>query len=316
MSVSSITELPQKSGTETIEGREYIRKFHVFTDDITDDQYTIFSILGTEVTGVTIPKPGKEHPSDDSVTVRSVRPVQNPEKRSMWDVLVTYRTRDVSSPGTGEEQVLPTELPPRVSFGHRLYSRELDRAYQAGDNAGEPSKAVRNSAGDPFDPQPMHDVSHMIINIARNETMDEFSSEQTVKKYKNTLNSVAITIGGVSIGIHEGKMVKVAGDKRWDYEGNPYYEVTYEIEVADETHLGYLLDRGFYQKIGDNDHRRVLESDIGTVVSGKDRPVSEPVLLDGAGLILADDDPAGPQWQQFQPLYALSWAMLDLPVSE
>ena len=313
MSVIAITELQGKGGEQTLTGRSYTRSFHAFTDSINDTQKVIFDILGTAVTGVTIPLPGTEHDDDDTVTVDRVSPRQNVSKRDLWEVDVSYTTRQNDAPETGTVQQKPTDLPPRISFGYRQYSKEMDRAYQGADLRGQPSKAVRNSAGDPFDPQPMVEFSHLVINIVRNETVEDFDADDVAAQYQDTLNSVAINIAGVSVGIHEGKMVKIAADKRWGFDGGAYYEVAYEVEVAPELHLIHVLDRGFYQKFGVDDRRRIMESDVGTVVKGKDRPVSEPQLLRG-GLILSDTDPDGANFLTFQPLFALSWKPLQLPI--
>ena len=314
MSVSSITELPGKTGEQTLEGRQYNRMYDVVTTDKDDSQKVIFDILGTAVGGVTIPLPGQEHPDDDTVIVKGVKPVQDVAVRTLWHVHVSYVTRQSVGGDIGTTQTKPTDLPPQITFGSNRYSRELTRSYGIGDDRGNPTVPVRNAVGDPFDPQPMVDLNNMVITIVRNETVEDFDPNDTIFLYENTINANAITIASVAIGVEEGKMVSINANKKWDFEGEAYYEVTYQIELSQENHIISVLNRGFYTKAGDDDRRRIMESDVGTVVKGKDRPVSEPQLLTAAGALLPDGDAA--VWRSFQPWWSISWADLDLPATD
>ena len=105
-------------------------------------------------------------------------------------------------------------------------------------------------------------------------------------------------------------MVRVKGSKRWDSDGNRYWEVRYEIEYNEDTHLLEILDQGLRERItlpdGSVDRQRIKSDADG-------KEVQKPVKLDGAGSPLAVG--GTPHYDQWAVYESKSWSSLSLPSS-
>lgn len=300
MSIVSVNEARmERSGKDSSSSPPtWERAFLVVTNDIEDGPALILDDSA-------IPQLGDEHPDADYMVVGE-RDCSVYEDDFHWLVKITY-VRE-----SGEQAGDPTQNNPRISFSTVAKEYVADKAYNnddspppsSPDTRGNPTKAVENSAKDPFDPPLMDERRNIVITIQRNESIAEFDPEH-LPEYENTLNSSSITIAGVTIAKHEGMMRSIRADKAWDTYGRAYYSVTYDIEVDRETHVRKILDRGYYE---------LVTGKKIPILDSQGNIVQEPFKLNGGGTKALL--PIEVTWLSFRTKWALDWSSLDLPTAE
>ena len=287
-----------------------VRYFKLRTDDVDDDDQIVL-LEGESATPDPIPFLLAEHPNNDSMEVasRNVTPRDAQNDRLNWDIVVNYRkkvnpTVDPNEDGT----VDPTTLPPQISFSFSGKTVVADRAYNVLDppldGKEDPTIAIQNSAGQPFDPPVTEEKGNRIINIVRNETNDFYDPNLT-EDLHDTINNRRIRIADVVLKKHQGR-IKISADDMFDEDGNKYWQVTYQIEVDRTGHFRLILDQGFMTfDSGANKLVAILDD------SADPQPIADPVKLDAAGQRLAVG--GAPKFLQFFTLFPDNWALLDLP---
>lgn len=292
MSVVSVNEARlAREGSEDSKQTSWVRVFDVTTDDIDTDVVDILEDSN-------VPDIGDTHPSA-SYMVCTRRTVKTYEDDFHWKVDCEYGRN------SGAHGPLPTDEEPKIDFSSATHEIVAEKAYDAADAQGAPSIPIENSAKDPFDPPLMDDKRNMLIVINRNEPLTQFDAE-TYISFENTLNSVAVKIAGITIAQYEGLIRAIKGSKRWDKEGDAYYEVTYEIEVDRETFVLEVVDRGFYELVG---------TEKVPILDTEGNLVQEPAKLDGLGR-KADPTYAPPATLFFRTKFAKDFNDLDLPEEE
>jgi len=294
--VTSVVErMSGRGGDETTSTQGFTRVFQVEIDAISA---TVESDI---LANASIPAIGAAHPAYSAVKCirRRIKLVDDDDFLT-WEVECEYA---LPTPGRNNISSNPINDPPRISFGSAQYTRVVERAYQSGDTIDDPSEAVLNSAGQPFDPPVVQEEENMVISITRNERTIDPADLVT---YRNTINSASITIAGVVIAEHRGRMRSIMASKAWDTSGTAYWQVSYEIEIATATHIREILDAGYYER---NSSGLVPILDKGD----NPEPITEPAPLDGSG---GEGDPTSPVYLSYQTYWAKAWSGLSLPSSE
>jgi hypothetical protein len=303
MSVGTAAEVT-KDGDWAKTETGYVREFRVkITDPSTDTVPLILSATG-------LPDIGDGFPGDTlSKCARKTARKQSEDDWQYWLVTCSYALNGPSG-GTND----PTDDDPQISVDCEAVEVPFDRAYNTdpADTFGNPTLAVLNSAGDPFDPPAMTQRYRMVLQVQKNAKTFNLT---TIFQYVNTTNSAATTVAGVTIPAKCGLIRRISARKAWDGRGRAYWDVTYEIAIDRETFTRQLVDQG-YRMLDDGLNRvQIRQSDINPAMAAgaqADQYVTEPVhLLEG--LPLTGDGP--PQWLPYNPYYAQSWASLGLPAT-
>jgi len=293
--LSVVEKLGGRGGDETTSTQNFSRVFQVEIDAVSA---TVESDI---LASVSIPTIGASHPAYSAAkcTRRRVK-LADDDDFLTWEVECDYSLPTPSKNNTSNN---PVNDPPRISFGSVQYTRVVEKAYQGVDKIDSPTKAILNSAGQPFDPPVVQEEENMVISITRNERTIDPADLVT---YRNTINLVSITIAGVTIAQNRGRMRSIMMTKSWDTSGTAYWQVTYEIEIATTTHVRKILDVGFYKK---------ESAGLIPMLDAEKKPVTEPKLLNGTGGENVSSPLVG-VYLSFQTYWAKAWSDLSLPTSE
>jgi len=310
MSVTSVVEVfnGREASHEISNVRKYKRVYLVTTTAMTDGPFTV----GANVTGI----PGLfNYYTDPSGAVDLGAIVQGynvsqGDDPFTWKVEVQYssalevkgsprgdgrsgRSGKAEQAQKGQEDQNPLNRPPVIKYGASKHQKPIDRAYDANNNL----VALKNSAGEYFDPVVEIDDSRIVVTIDRNEAAVSLG---TFAAYQDTVN----------LNIFAGQPVRTGKlniTAQTGFENNQFYwQVTYTIEWRRDTWDLNLLDRGIH----------VLDPlGSGKLVNAYD-PVNgaaytTAVLLDGAGNQLAQGGSA--VYLNFRPYQAVDWTPLNLP---
>ena len=311
MAITLVKELYlERTGRDSPTNRISRRVFLVETDSIEDGMKAIYAHED-------IPQPFDADPDDDTLFLinRDPKPYGD---RLHWKVHCEYRARNDDLPLSGADVTHPTDLPAKISYGFNQYEVPLTLSYDGflpddlasdPDLQGDPTKIVQNSAKMVFSPEPVQVESATVIKIQRNETSDGFDPEDTVNDFKDTINLYTVVVGGVTIQAMTGRMRSIQGDLVWDNEGDPYFQVAYEIEINSKTWVRKILDQGYYTIAISPSVKPVPIPDSGGVDL-----VTEPVKLNGSGAELGDG--AEPVHLDYLGYFPKDWGLLRLPTSK
>jgi hypothetical protein len=204
--------------------------------------------------------------------------VHDDTNAAFWIFDLSYTTRPLQS----SSAVNDDEYVPEVSFSKWSYPVVVDRDK-------ETNVALKNTAGDPYDPLPVTQVSAPILHI----TVKEFSAHLERIPLIGSINSANIEIAGVSIPQYCGMLDDYQPEPYYDEEGHLTFKNRFSIKLkyfrneAGQT-IGFKLESlqaGFNQIVdGDKVEIRVADPEAPTDRS-KDVPVAEPQLLDQNGAL-------------------------------
>lgn len=234
--------------------RNYMRTFLVKTDDKTDSAYDL-------LTSGSLPDVGDVHPDDIGAWCTSVKPRNVGATPFFWNVTVSYS----SDKELNDDPLLDD---PDISWGSQKFQEPI-----VDDINGD---AVVNSAGDPFDPPIMRDVSREVVTITANVA----SVPAWVFSYKDRLNNATITIDGISILAEKAKCDDITVANKAERNEIEYYPLTIRLSLREEGWAKQVLDVGFNEIDGSAGRAAILLDD-GT------EPKS-PVPLDGNGQRLSN----------------------------
>ena len=306
MSINSVILVDRKSEMASDGSKKLYRTYQIETTDPENDDEVV--VLTASAGGLAVPRKYDDHPTDGTMWCDTV--TCSPfEDRVHWRAEVSY----VRKPG-GDQSVQggsndPWDMPAQVSYSIQKEQIALRSSYQTGDVRGAPTKPVVNSAGDPYNDPAMIDVAHLVIRIQRNEMNGNFNPN-TLANYVDTLNDTTITIGGVTLTTHQGRIVNIAPTPAYTQDGEMYWQVTYEILVdrdnSTDPHSFMILDQGFHKLSGTSKIDILDNNGVAVKVAQK---------LDGAGQPKAFNDHTG-HYDNFQGYWSSDspdWFALKLP---
>jgi hypothetical protein len=259
-----------------------------------------------------LPAINDTHPDNANIYCQKRSASKKNDTEDVWQVACSYAPNTESfttSPG----ETKPWDLPPfGISFSSIAYNKVLKEAYQTGDTRGNPTKAVLNSAKDPFDPPAEIEVFNLAIKFSYNI---RFFNVTMIRDFIGTVNSANYSVIDISVPAQKGKINALSAQKLdvKDADGNydySYYQVDVEIEISEKDYISRLLDIGFHHLV-DGKPKEITMFDINSTLDpdgeGKNA-VTEPQKLNGSGALGTDAF-----YIPFYDKFITSWQPLSLP---
>lgn len=140
-------------------------------------------------------------------------------------------------------------------------------------------EAILNAAGQVYDPPPMGDDSRPTIRAVKNFPYLDIT---LWKSYKDAVND-DLWLG--VIPAREAKIQSIVWGQSYSANCTPFYPVTFDFSLDDETYDLSLLERGFYEKVDDKllvirdkNHEIKQESSLLTSTGGLLPSTGAPVF--------------------------------------
>jgi len=295
MAGTLIGEIVGRSGGISADSADRTRKFRVQSDNKADYESTILSTIG-------LPQYNNLHPDDPTLRVRKLVAEQRTDIWEIWIVTVTYEEPETDDPENNEFDN-PLERLPDISIDTQSI---LIAARGEVNSSGTITKAINNTANEPFDPHPEEEVEILAINITR-WAIANFSM-LTYYKYQNAVNESTWTFGDLSVPEGDAKIrLRIGKREFWRHPvtGVSYSYRQYDFEVL-VSPIGWdieLLDWGSAYLDGG-----VLKKFVNYPADGDGNEFGK---LDGAGGKLADG--AAPVFLTFKNKKRVDFGALNLP---
>jgi len=237
------------------------------------------------------------HPFLTGHLCRSVRVRQDTGAPRSWTIEASYSSAPIED---GEAEENPLNRPAKVQWRTNQYKQAIDR-----DVTG---KAILNSAGDYFDPPIEVDRSRWTASVAKNvATVPTYLLD-----YADAVNNNSFSVGGIPVEQYTAKVQDISVSELKIEKEYLYYEFSYTLEFRPEKWQPFkVLDQGMRRKVTktvNNESKTHLEHI--TDLSKTPRPVSSPVLLNGAGDVLMNPGPNNAVFRDFTVYYARSFSVL------
>lgn len=289
MAVIAVCPIRDSGATLRVDDRTLRQVFHVTTDSVNTRELEIAE-------ADELPKRGDAwsfgDDSDPSALCTEVQIRRIPRTTKQYMVECRYTTKP-SEKAKLEPQNDPSGIPKEISWtSENMQEAFVEDAVQAG-------VAVKNSAGDPFDPPALRNVAIPVGSLTRYETT---FTPQTILDYVNTVND-ATFLGGarqtfLMAGINASRVFE-EGDG--DLFVSELWKVSYTIKYDERTWVYKPLDIG-PNYLGDDGEKIRFKTDAeGDYYHGR---------LDGAGGVLAAT--ADDVFLEFQMYKETDWSVLSL----
>ena len=237
------------------------------------------------------------HPTLPGHTCRQVRVRQDSGAPRKWTIEAEYSSAPTKD---GDNETNPLLRPAEITW-RSTQSREAIVKDVNG-------KAILNSAGDYFDPPVEVDRSRWTISVSKNVA----NVPSYLLDYPDAVNNGSVTVSGIPCEQYTLKVsdINISGPKN---EGEVlYYQFSYQLDHKREKWLPLaVLDQGMRKKTTktvNNETKQHLEHIMD--LSKTPRPVSSPVLLDGAGGVLQNPNLNNAKYREFTVYYARSFSVL------
>lgn len=273
----AIVSVSQIVGSSAEQDDEYVytyrKVYQVISDSRKDDEHTILSLAQ-------IPSQYSLHPVNTVARCVNRRASMVSESQGfVWIVEVTYSTKFKD---TAEN---PLQRPVLFDFGFAKHSVP----YSVDSDGTE----VKNSAGAPYDPLPLKDVSRLHFTATKNVLYYDVAMAEA---YQDVINSVA----WAGLPARTVKCNNIRGRGPIFENSYTYYEAVFEFEFRRDGWNDVLADVGYWYKVGT---ARVLFDD------GRGQQLPNPMPLDGAGGELTS---GAWKYNTFKPYEAKPFAPLGL----
>lgn len=286
-------ELKSENGTKTRQGATYTRVLQIsFTAGFSAAAVFAACTAHADSGSTALLKDyGDTHP-DDSGSVVTQLAVKDPldeggpADSGDCDLTITFSPFDASF------VLSPLDRPPEVDWGGGEDQTEvMHKDYD--------DTAVKNSAGDRYDPMPEREVPGADVTITRYEADNP---ADVIAVFSKTTNSGVIW-GQATDAM---KMGKIRASKV--YENNvAYWKVSYPVFLTSKA-------EGWRLKLIDNGYRKLVSSKPHRITDETGHASPVPCLLDGSGGELAvGGTPVVYPSTGFKQYPGTSWAALSLP---
>lgn len=268
--------------------RTYTQTWEVLTDDPTDDVATVGGSL-------LLPRLGDPHPEDSAAVVVSVDPSCSAESPTIWAVQIQFDTQPPVPNALQPSTTSPPPSPPppsppttpadepenplnRAPIWRITFETTTEPAVKTLFGAELP---ILNSAGLPFDPPPMAEVSRPVVSVTWNTATCNL---ELLEQIDNTVNDAEF------LGRPARTLKARIADMSSAFENDQaFWTITVSLAYKRDTWDLKFLDCGY--------HEKVTESIIGVPTTFwrkiKDpygNEPTEPVPLNGFGRKLAPGD--------------------------
>lgn len=278
MAITGLRELARREGEGNRHWeRVYRRSFIVTTNDPNDGPLFVLSSLGFYF-GDVYASPNGE--LDRLSFLQSYRYREVGDDGMQWEIDLEWGPYD---PLQWPED--PLLHPPDVSIDTQVFEEIVD--FDAN------GTAVLNTAGDPFDPPVIRDVSRSVLVVERNEAS---YSESLASQYRDTVNSDGFL--GADPGTIKCNAIKPT--RTWDKLNGFIWRVRYEFAQNRD---------GWHKKILNAGMRQISSSNYSYQFSNGD-PITAPVPLDASGGALGPNQ--GAYLLEFQIYPEVSFSVFNM----
>lgn len=244
----------------------YSRTWLVKTDNKLDRENIVAGASG-------LPVYAEAHPANANAYANEISYAQKDGTDTIWLVTATYTTERNLNSNPASDEVL-------VSWDSEIYQEAL---FQDVDN-----DAIVNSAGDYFiDPVPTRDEAYLIAKVRANVS----SVPSWVIDLQNAVNDSQITVGGLTIGVGQAKLQRLSIGEREVRDSTTFYPLSFELHIKKEGWRLKPLDAGF---------RQLVNGQPVAIKDDQEQEITQPALLNGAGVLLASPGPATAQFLDFE----------------
>lgn len=281
MGVVNITErLPERATDSGLARFDLQRTLLIQTELPTDDSLIIYG------SGL-IPGYLSSHPRLPRATMRRRVLKKVPSRESLWwECELEYSTAPIEERElqfATEADTNPLDRRSKITI-ESMPEREFNekgRLYKCEDAEGGPDCAfeefettIMNSAGEPFEPSPAHDieVSRWAINVEKN--VDSWPLWLT--DYENTINEAPLVFRGRDFGAATLKLGRIRMSDLKVEAFNLFYTVNFQIVYNSKGWDQEWLDQGYHELDRTNPEK------LKPIYVNGSRP-SRPQLLDGEG---------------------------------
>lgn len=239
----------------------------------------------SEATALTYgPAIGSQHPN--LAGVYCVSKQTSPVRKDLRSWVLVCNYKNIEAQGYNEN---PLQRPPQISWSTMSYEEDFVR-----DIVG---RAVLNSAGDYFDPPAKVQRSRWQVNYVRNVAFIPF----WVLNYSDSINSDQFLLDGVPI-LRNCAFLESIQISPYKVENNVgYRELTLSFVLQGYSWQPMILDQGLYERDINGNRKRIR-------INGE--PVTEPVLLDGYGGVLANPRPENAVFLPFKAYKELPFSAI------
>lgn len=295
MSVTAANEQWDIEGSREPGKQNRKRFFQVFTSDEFEDQNIVLS-------SVYVPQLRSAHPADSTLICKKLEAKLDKNSSTVWYVVADYETVDTAKE---DDKQNPTQRRWEVEW--ETVSREVPLTHDV--VTGVP---VTNSAGDSFDPPPLVDRSHLEVRL----TKSFISIPTWIWDFADSVNEAEFDLRGLTIPAGAARITKMRiSDEKTEVQDDgsslTYYQLTINMTLLKDHeqrdpdaerragHLKRLLDEGVHELytsiVYRDEYGYQLEIPEAAIkkrdiyLNDDPEPVQKPVMLDGAGHLLALD---------------------------
>jgi len=236
----------------------------IFTVTLTEDTDPVLAPFQARLASG-VPQYDDAHPYSWNIRVSNIQ--VDAINALFYQITVTYTS--LGGGGSGDEAD-PLAEDWDVEWSFNATSEPIDKDIDG--------KALLNSSKEPFDPPISEDFHDLVLRVTRNEaTFDPIIADSYMHTVNDGLFLQTFQPGQAKVVNYAGRPVK--------YNNGVYHIVNYEIHFRRDGWGRRLLDQGYRTKTGTDEDGKPT---YATVLDDAGTPVSQPVLLDGAGGKLAD----------------------------
>jgi hypothetical protein len=285
----AVTRMGRVAGREADFGRTSEETSTLKYIAVTDSRYDSEIVVATYgVANNILPTPYQSyHPDIVGHLCRGLRLRQVDGEPYHWDIEASFGTQ--ASREENEEN--PLNRVPRISWMANQYRLAVDKDLNG--------QATINSAGDYFIPPVERDASHWVATVKTNVSV----VPSYIVDYTDAVNNGSFIIDGQVIGQYVAKIVDIDISEVKFERTYSFREFSYSMEFrpVEKWHPVKVLNQGMraiYDVAGADKRRQIVDG--GT----PPRPVSSPVPLDAAGMVLVNPTVATATYKSFS-LYPL-----------
>jgi hypothetical protein len=216
--------------------------------------------------------PYQPHPNSPRLRVQSNEPKRR-EGTLLWDVEVRYSAELEER----EKDENPLARPAKISWSSAMYQRAT--LFDAD------KKAIRNAAGDLFDPQDVED-ERWVISVKKNVA----AVPKWILNYRMVVNDGNVRIQGLTFPKETLRLQGLSISEEQIENNVPFYVVSFELHFREEGWRRPLINRGYNELVESKDPdkpgKRLIPILMG--LRGAEERPQDPAFLDREGKAYRD----------------------------